>query len=115
MEPLAVITTVGVIGVVVKAIVDGLRRHYPKLDGLWPQLIALTLGAGIAWAFDLRGAEALLEYVGGAAGRTPIVAVDYLVTGAAIAAGAGFLAEISSRGKAGTAVIEVDDEGRPVY
>lgn len=111
MEPLAVITTIGVFGVVVKAIVDGARRQYPKLDGLAVQALALALGVGAVWAFDLRGAEALLDFAG-ATVRTPHFIADYVITGAAVAAGSGFLAEIAGRSGNTPVVVEVDAEGR---
>lgn len=114
MDPIAALTTITVLGVVVKSIVDAVRRHYPRLDGIGPQLAAWALGSGTAWALDIQGTEALLEYLGAAIGRAPIAPVDYLLTGAAIAAGAGFLAEISGRSASGEVIIEVDESGQPI-
>lgn len=113
-EPLAVITTIGVFGVVVKAVVDGVRRRFPGLDGLLVQGLALVFGFGLAWAFQLHGAAALIDYIGADAATVPNVWVDYVVTGAAIAAGAGFLAEIAGRTKPQPVVVEVDENGAPL-
>lgn len=115
MDPIAALTTITVLGVIVKSLVDALRRQYPRVDGIWPQLFSWALGGGMAWALDIQGTEALLDYLGATAGREPIASVDYLLTGAAIAAGAGFLAEISGRSASDEVIIEVDDSGEPVH
>jgi len=111
MEPTEILTTIAVLGVVIKAVVEAVRRQYPVLDGIRVQGLAWALGAGTAWALDIKGTEALLEAMGAAAGRVPITTVDYIITGAAIAAGAGFIAELSGRAKAPPAVVEVNAEG----
>lgn len=111
MEPIAAISTITIAGVVVKAIIEAVRRQYPVVDGIWVQGLAWLLGGGISWALDIQGTEALIEYVGGAVGRTPIAAVDYAITGAAIAAGAGVIAELAGRTKQPPAVVEVNAEG----
>lgn len=114
VDPLAVITTIGVFGVIVKSIIDTIRRRYPRLDGTLVQVGALLLGSGLAWSFQLRGASSLMQYLGATAANAPYWAIDYLVTGAAIAAGAGFLAEISGS-KTEAIAFEVDANGDPVH
>lgn len=112
MDPIAMLATLTVFGVVVKSVVDAIRKRYP-VDGLWVQGLAWALGAALAWAFDLQGTEALLEYLGATAGRTPNVIVDYIITGAGIAAGAGLLAELAGRSgpRNAVAVVEVNADG----
>jgi hypothetical protein len=95
MDPIEVLATVAVFGVVVKAVVQAIRRQWPGLDGLAVQAVAVALGAGGAWAFDLRATAALLEAAGAQVGRMPVPAVDYLITGVAIAAAAGVVAELA--------------------
>jgi hypothetical protein len=115
-DPIQILATVAVLGVVVKGIVDAIRRQWPGLDGLVVQVAAVLVGAGIAWALDVRATEALLESVNASVGRIPPPALDYVVTGVAMAAAAGFLAEIAGRsgGNVGT-IIEVDETGTPVH
>lgn len=108
--PIEMLATITVLGFIVKAVVDAIRRQYP-VDGIWVQALAWALGAGVAWAFDLKGAAALLEYVGAPAARVPITPIDYIITGAAIAAGAGILAELAGRAKQPPAVVEVNANG----
>lgn len=117
INPVELLATVAVLGAVVKAIVDAIRRQWPRLDGLAVQVVAIGIGAAIAWTLDVRATAALLESVNASVGRLPVPAVDYLVTGTAMAAAAGFLAEIARRsGPAATPVIiEVDGEGNPVH
>jgi hypothetical protein len=103
MEPIEVLATVAVFGVVVKAVVQAIRRQWAALDGLAVQGAALALGALGAWAFDLRATQALLEAANASVGRLPHPSVDYLITGVAIAAAAGVWAEITAR-----SVVEIE-------
>lgn len=112
IDPGAVLVTVGVFAVVVRAAVQAIRRQWPFVDGIWVQVLALGLGALGAWAFDLQGAEALLQTVGAPAARVPHVALDYLVTGGAIAATAGFFQDVAKNPD--PVVVEVDDNGAPL-
>jgi hypothetical protein len=117
MEPTAgeLIATIGVLGVIIKAIVDAVRRKYPTMDGLWVQVVAFVLGGGVAFAFDVQATRAILDFIGASAARTPVPALDYVITGAAIAAGAGLLAELSGRSGGPTPVIvEVNASGEPL-
>jgi hypothetical protein len=112
-DPLDLGVTLAVFAVAVKAVVDALRRQWPRLDGLAVQVVALLVAAGSAWAFDLHAAEALLTAAGATAGRAPPAVLDFLITGGAIAAAAGLFAERAGRsGPAGPMVVEVDAEGR---
>jgi hypothetical protein len=115
MDPVQILATLAVFAVVLKGIVDAVRRQWPGLDGLVDQIVAIVLGAGIAWAFDLRATLALLEQAGAGVGRLPAPALDYLITGAGMAFAAGFFAEVAGKsgGNAGT-IIEIDEEGNPV-
>lgn len=112
VDTAAILATLGAFAVVIRAAVQAIRRQWPTLDGLAVQGIALALGAGAAWAFDVQGAQALLEYVGAPAARVPHAAVDYLVTGGAIAATAGFFADLSKKPE--PVVVEVDENGAPL-
>lgn len=88
-----ILVTVGMFAVVLKGIVDALRRQFPKLDGIYVQLISVVIGALAAWGFDLKATAALLDQSGAHVGRMPVPAVDYLITGVAIAFTAGIFAE----------------------
>lgn len=113
LDPAAILATLAILGTLTKGLVDALRRHYPRLQGFGVQLVAAGLGALQAWGFDLRGTEAMVELAGATVGRIPPAPVDYLLTGAAIAAGAGFLAELSGKsGQATPVIVEVDNTGR---
>jgi len=116
MDPIQILATIAALSLVVKGVVDALRRQYPSLDGGVVQLIAVALGIGVAVALDIRGTLALLDSIGAGAGRVPISAVDYVITGVAIAFGAGALAEAVGRSgaKANPVLVEVNDEGQPV-
>lgn len=116
MEPVEVISpanmlaTLAIFGTFVTKIVDAVRRQYPALAGLKVNVAAWVLGSGLAFAFDLQGAEAILEVVGAAAAREPHLIVDYLITGAVIAAGAGVIADLTDR-KVEPLIVEVDSNG----
>lgn len=112
MDPIEILATLGVVAVVVKGVVDAIRRRYPLIDGGIVQLLAIVLGVGVAWGFDLKATAALLEQAGAAVGRVPIAAVDYVITGVAIAFSAGFFAEVSGRSGNGALLVEVDSEGK---
>ena len=92
--------TVAVFGVVVKGLVDAIRRRWVQVDGLVAQIVAVVVGAAIAWLFDVRATAALLEGAGAGVGRIPAAGFDYLITGGAAAFAAGFFAELS--GKSGS-------------
>ena len=114
MTPVEIIATVTVLSVIVKAVVDAIRRGAPVVDGLGAQLLAWLLGVFVAWTIDLRATLALLEAAGGGAGRIPPAFADYLITGAAIAAGAGAIAELVGRSGSDLAIVEVDEHGDPL-
>lgn len=112
MDPIEILATVGVLGLLVKGAVDAIRRRYPTLDGGVVQLIAIALGIGLAAGLDLRGTAAVLESLGGTLGRDPHFVVDYILTGVVIAFGAGALAEAVGRsGNPTPVVVEVDGSG----
>lgn len=114
MDPVQVLATVAALGLLVKGAVDAIRRHYPSLDGGVVQAIAGALGIGLAAGLDVRATEALIASLGGSLGRTPHWAVDWALTGLAIAFGAGALAEATGRSGSPTAIVEVDADGNPV-
>jgi hypothetical protein len=111
-DPGAILVTVSVFAAVVRSIVQAVRRQWPFIDGLAVQAIAVALGALGAWAFDLQGAQALLEVSGAAGATVGHVAVDYLVTGGAIAAAAGLFADVAK--SPAPVVVEVDENGAPL-
>lgn len=114
IDPAAMLATLAALAVFVRAAVQAIRRQWPDLDGIRVQLVALGVGALVAWGLDLQGAEALLEYVGAPAARVPHVAVDYLVTGGAIAAMAGLFADLTKTGGVLVDVeLEEDEEPAP--
>lgn len=95
MEPVQILATVAVFGVVVKGTIDAIRRAAPSLHGFAVQALAIVIGGLIAWVFDLRATEALLANAGAGGLRVPPAALDYLISGVAMAFTAGFFAEIS--------------------
>lgn len=111
MDPVALLSTVAILGVIVKGAVDALRRKYPTLDGGLIQLIAVVVGIGLAAALDLRATIAVLESIGGV-GNEPHFIVDWILTGVTIGFGAGALAELVGRsGQQPAAIVEVDSSG----
>lgn len=112
MDAGGILATIGVFAVFVKGLVDAIRRQWPRVDGLWVQVVAVVIGAAAAAVFDLQGTAVLLEAAGAGAARVPAVPIDYVLTGAAIGLGSGFLAELS--GRRTVPVVEVDAGGKPV-
>jgi hypothetical protein len=112
MDPIEILATIGVLALLVKGAVDAIRRRYPTLDGGLVQVIAIILGIGIAAGLDIKGTAAVLESLGGSIGRDPHFVVDYILTGVAIAFGAGALAEAVGRSaNPPVAIVEVDATG----
>lgn len=109
-QPLEILGAITFFSVVIRMVVDAIKRQYP-INGTWVNVLAWALGIVIAAAMDIQGTEALLDYVGVRAGRVPITPVDYAITGAAMAAGAGVLADLAGRNKAPVAVVEVNANG----
>lgn len=110
MEPVSVTVVVLAIGLVVQKFVERVRARFPRLDGELVTLASVLIGTGIAWGWDLRAASELIPALGGTV--TIPVAFDYIVTGGAIGAGAGFLADLSGRsGSRNTAVINIEPGG----
>jgi len=106
MDPIGVIATVGVLAIVLKGIIQAIRRQWSQIDGLWVQMIAIALGFGAAAAFDIRATAALLETAGAQVGRMPVPVVDWLITGVAIAFSAGLFAEaVSTSGNRGLVTV----------
>lgn len=97
MTPLEILATLAVLGGLLTKAIEALRRQLPWLHGLAVMAVAWALGAAAAWAIDLRATVALLEAIGGAAGREPLPFVDYLLTGAAIAAWSAVIADLVNR------------------
>jgi hypothetical protein len=114
MDPIQTTASLAVFAAAVKGMIDALRRQWPRLDGLGVQLVAVAIGAGIAWGFDFQATEALLASTGALVGRVPPDPLDYLVTGGAIAAAAGLFAERSGRSGHQPLLVEIDAEGRPL-
>lgn len=112
MDPGTIAVTIAAFGVVTKGIIDALRRQWPRFDGGWVQAGALALGTAEAAVFDLQATEALLSAAGVSVGRIPVDPLDFLITGGAIAFGAGLLAEVVGRSGNTAAVVEVDPAGR---
>lgn len=115
IDPTSMLATLAIFGTITKAVVDAVRRQRPALEGWKVQALAWAIGIAFAAGFDLQGAEAILAFVGASAAREPHILFDYVITGAAIAAGAGVIAELA--GKSGTpspVVVEVDENGAPL-
>lgn len=116
MEPVEVISpanmlaTLAIFGTFTVKIVDGIRGQLPGLGGLKVNALAWAIGAVLSFSFDLQGAEAILEVVGASAAREPHLIVDYLLTGAVIASGAGVIADLTDR-KVEPLIVEVDADG----
>ncbi len=112
MDPGTIAITLSAFAIVTKGIIDALRRQWPRFDGGWVQVAAVTLGAVVAWVFDIQATETLLSTAGATVGRIPPDPLDYLITGGAIAFAAGLLAEITGRSGPPAALVEVDAQGR---
>lgn len=113
-DPVALLAFVAVLGTFVTKVVDAIRRQWPRIDGLGANALAWALGAAVAAALDVRATEAILELAGGGAGRPPAPIVDWIITGAAIAAGAGLLHDLAKRPTvAPTVVVDTGATGGP--
>lgn len=114
MDPIDLLATLAIFGTFLKAVVDAIRRRRPKMDGLLVQLLAVAIGAAMAWTFDLQGTVAILDQIGASVGRYPPAGIDYIITGGVMAASAGLLAEISGRSGGSPVIVEVDADGNPL-
>lgn len=97
IDPLDLLATLAVLSVVVGKIVEAARRKWPYLDGMAVTALAAAVGVVVAYGLDLRGTVVLLETIGAAGNRTPPVWLDYVITGAAIGLGSGWLADFARR------------------
>lgn len=110
----AVLLTLSGFGVILSKVVDAIRRQpwAANLSGTGVQAVALFLAIAAVWALDLRGTEALLQSIGaGYVGRLPAPVLDYVISGAYVAAIAGVFADQKPKEPA---IVEVDAEGKPL-
>lgn len=98
MEPIDVVAQVGLISVIVQKVLERVRARFPGLDGSLVSVYAALAGVGIAWGYDLRAAFELT-------GVALQPALDYIVTGLAIGAGSGFVADVTGRSGSGTVTV----------
>lgn len=113
---LAVVALLGVLGLIVKSLIDAVKRQpwASGLHGTGIQALAVVLGFVLCYFRDVRATEALLEAAGaagGPGGRAIPAVVDYIIGGFAVAALAGFFHE---QKKPEAVVVEVDASGAPV-
>lgn len=121
----AILAAITVFGVMVKGALAILKRHLPNVSGTVTQLAGWVLGGGISATLDYRAAAALIEQAGLAdvIGRPPAPVLDYVITGFAIMAASGVIAEFvgtagprraALEAQANTVVVEVDAGGNPL-
>lgn len=119
----AIIAAITIFGAMVKAALAIIKRHAPNMNGTVTQAVGTLLGAGIAATLDYRAAAALIEQAGLAdvIGRQPAPVLDYIITGFAIMAASGVIAEfVGTSGpkkaayEAQAQIVEVDAAGNPV-
>lgn len=94
VDPIPVLVTLSILSMAIRGIVQALKRQFPAVSGGWTQLAAVVLGLLTAVSLDLLGTGPLLTVLGATAANTPPVIVDYLITGAVLGLGAGYLADI---------------------
>ncbi len=97
MEPVGALATLVTLAVIVQKGVEAVRRRYPNLDGGHVQAVAVAAGVAIASGIDLRATVDLLDALGVSVGNTPAPWLDYVITGVAVGAGSGFLADLTGR------------------
>ena len=119
----AILGAITIFGGIVKAALAIVKRHASTLSGTWTQAVGFVLGTVIAAGLDYRAATALIEQAGLAdvIGRPPAPWFDYGITGFAIMAASGIIAEfVGTSGPKKAAllarpvVVEVDATGNPI-
>lgn len=116
-----VIGGLAVFGVIVKTAIQVTRGIITQLHGPIVAGLAAVYGIIIAGVLDFRAAEALLTQAGveDIIGRTPSQPLDWVITGFAIAAVAGFLAEFvgisGPRAEANRTYASTTEKGHPGY
>lgn len=111
MDAVNTLALVTILGGVIHKVVERIRAHWPKIDGDLVTLVAWAIGVLVAWAFGLRATVEIAKMAGISLGAVP-VAIDYVLTGLGIAAGAGIIADVTGRSgsKPGTLIVpEVTD------
>lgn len=91
-----ILLAVGVFGGITKYAIQLIKRHAPNLSGSVTQLIAIVVGIGLAALLDFRAAGSLLDQanVGDVIGREIGAALDWIISGVAIAMASGIIAEV---------------------
>ena len=99
---LETVTTINVaamlvlLGGLIAKVVERIRARFPRLDGDLVSLLAVLLGAGLAWGLDLRGAAELAGSAGLDLGTLPAW-LDYALTGIGLGLGAGIISDVIRR------------------
>lgn len=92
-ETINTLVTFTVLSGGVQFVMEWVRGRFPKVDSDWVRLGSLLLGTGLALAYEVPMAEQL-----GLSGLP--LSLDYLVTGIAIAFGAGFVGTLKNKMRA---------------
>ncbi len=99
MEPVTTINVAAMLillGGLIAKIVQRIRVRFPRIDGDLVTLLAVLIGAGLAWSLDLRGAATLAGSAGLDLGTLPEW-VDYAITGLGLGLGAGVISDIITK------------------
>ncbi len=96
MEPVTTINVAAMLvllGGLIAKVVQRVRARFPRVDGELVTLLAVLLGAGLAWSLDLRGAAELAGSAGMDLGTIPTW-LDYALTGLGLGLGAGVISDV---------------------
>jgi MFS superfamily sulfate permease-like transporter len=109
MDPVEV-TTINVaamlvlLGGLIAKVVQRIRHRFPRIDGDLVSLLAILLGAGLAWSLDLRGAADLAGSAGLDLGAVPAW-LDYALTGIGLGLGAGVINDLITKTPPSTNIV----------
>ena len=99
LEPVTTINVAAMLvllGGLIAKVVERIRARFPRIDGDLVSLLAIALGAGLAWGLDLRGAAELAGSAGLDLGTLPAW-LDYVLTGVGLGLGAGVISDVIRR------------------
>lgn len=99
MEAVDVLATIAALGVLCQKLVEWIRSLGGDTFqlGAWTRLVALVVGTGEAWLFDLDPTLAISQSPIGLESRPLPTWLSYLIAGGMIAAAAGYFADRSGR------------------
>lgn len=103
MEAIAFLAAVVALGVVAQKVVEFVRGIFPNIDGNVTRLVALVVGSGLAYAFNLDPSAAITASIGVPIRDFPPV-IDFIIGGFFIGSAAGYLADRAGRSNSITLV-----------